>query len=61
VSDAREDLLEAFLREHEPVTDADPGPCVAVDTGSSIEAALREAMARLSAAGIAAAGDRRAS
>ena len=61
VSDARDDLLDTFLREHEPVTAADPGPCVTIDTSASVDAALREAMHRLSASGILAAADRRVS
>ena len=58
---ARGDLLDTFLREHEPVTAADPGPCVTIDTSASVDAALREAMHRLSASGILAAADRRVS
>jgi aminoglycoside phosphotransferase family enzyme/predicted kinase len=61
VSDARQDLLDAFLREHEPVTPADPGPRVTIDTGTTVDAALREAMQWLSASGVVAAADRRAS
>ncbi len=61
VSDATDALLESFLREYEPVTSLDPGPCLPVETSGTVEDAARGAMRQLEAAGILSAAARRAS
>jgi predicted kinase len=61
VSDATDRLLEPFLRQYEPVTDLDPGPRFAIDTGGLPEDALADALPRLAGAGIISADARRAS
>jgi uncharacterized protein len=61
ISDATDDLLSSFLRAYEPISTRDPEPRFAVDTGTTPETALREALRKLSTCGIVAATDRRAS
>jgi predicted kinase len=46
VSDAREDLLERFLRAREPATELPPEERMVVDTTGSAEAAVAEILAR---------------
>ena len=46
VSDAREDLLERFLRAREPATELPPEERMVVDTTRSVEAAVAEILAR---------------
>jgi aminoglycoside phosphotransferase family enzyme/predicted kinase len=60
-SDADDSLLEAFVRDYEAAGPADPGPLLAIDTSESPESALAAALRELSALGISAARDRRAS
>jgi len=61
VSDATDQLLDTFLRDFEPVSSRDPGPRFSVDTGGTPEAALGEAVRKLSDSGIFPAAARRAS
>lgn len=59
ISDATDELLGAFLRTYEPISARDPEPRLAVNTSATPEAALAEALRKLSASGIVAATDRR--
>jgi aminoglycoside phosphotransferase family enzyme/predicted kinase len=61
VSDATDELLETFLAEYDPVCELDPGPQVAVDTGTTPRAALQEALDCLSALNVDVAQVRRTS
>jgi len=61
ISDANDGLLEMFLREFRPISASDPGRCFIVDTSGAAEAALGEAMRKLSGADILPAAARRAS
>jgi aminoglycoside phosphotransferase family enzyme/predicted kinase len=61
VSDATDQLLQAFLEQYEAVTSFDPGPYLGIDTSGSPQATVRDALRRLSGLGILKATDRRAS
>jgi predicted kinase len=58
VSDAREDLLDAFVRAFEAVAPDEPGVHLVVDTAASAPAAADAALAALAGAGILPAGER---
>ncbi|HXU64919.1 MAG TPA: AAA family ATPase, partial [Polyangia bacterium] len=60
VSDAREDLLDAFVRDYEPVASADSEVTLAIDTTTGDDSA-RAALRGLAAAGILPAAERRRS
>jgi len=49
VSDATDDLLDAFVRDYEPLGASDPEPWFTVDTSGTPERALREAWTRVEA------------
>jgi hypothetical protein len=60
-SDADDSLLEAFVRDYQAPGAEDPEPHLAIDTSESPERALAAALRELSALGISAARERRAS
>ncbi|HXU62589.1 MAG TPA: AAA family ATPase [Polyangia bacterium] len=61
VSDAREDLLDAFVRDYEPVVGAEGQVTLTIDTATTGEDAARAALGGLTAAGILPAAERRRS
>jgi len=61
VSDATDRLLDSFLRDFQPISASDPGPRLSVDTGSAPDAAVAEAMRKLTVSRILPAAARRAS
>ena len=61
VSDARDDLLDDFLRQYAPLGPSDPGKRISIDTSGTPATALEEALRRLGSLGIIPAAERRAS
>jgi uncharacterized protein len=61
VSDATDGELDELLRRYEPLTSADPGPQVPIDTGSAPALTLERALAALRALGVLPARERLAS
>jgi len=61
VSDATEQLLDSFLRDFQPISASDLGSRFSVDTGGTPEAAVAEAIRKLTASRILPAAARRAS
>ncbi len=59
VSDAREDLLDAFARDYEPPADGEAGARVAVDTAGAADDAAVAALRGLRGLGILPAVERR--
>jgi aminoglycoside phosphotransferase family enzyme/predicted kinase len=59
VSDAKETLLDSFMRDHEPLGLEDPGPRLAVDTSAPPDAASRAALRQLVELGVEPASERR--
>jgi len=59
VSDAREDLLDAFVRDYEPVAGGEGEVTLTVDTAAPADEAARTALGGLAAAGILPAAERR--
>jgi uncharacterized protein len=61
VSDARDDLLDDFLRHYVPFGPSDPEQRISIDTSGTPAKALEEALRRLRPIGIIPAAERRAS
>jgi hypothetical protein len=61
VSDATDQLLDSFLRDFQQISAGDPGSRLSVDTGGTPEAAVAEAMRKLTVSRILPAAARRAS
>ncbi len=61
ISDATDEVLSSFLRDYQPISPGDPQPRFSVDTSSTLQDALHEAMGMLARAGILPAVERRAS
>ena len=53
VSDATDDLLDAFVRDYEPLGSSDPEPRFTVDTSGTAGGALQDALTRIEALGTA--------
>jgi aminoglycoside phosphotransferase family enzyme/predicted kinase len=59
ISDAREDLLDAFMREYEPIAADEQPVTITVDTSTTAEASARAALRGLASAGVVPAAQRR--